>query len=281
MPPAPQPPQPPRIPAAELERIVRLGAREAVARFGRVGAERKRDGSLVTEADRAVQRVILAALRALEPDPGRLAILAEEDRSEQAAAERPPLGDPLTAPLVAAVDPIDGTTAYASGLPLWTVSLGLLAHGRPVAGVVFAPLLGGADGWLYRVDAEGPATLEGAPLRVATFTGWEPESQVALTSSPAALERLRGFRGKLRSLGSTAHHLAVAAAGRVDAAVVGKPWAWDIAAGAALVERAGGVIETLTGAPPDWAAMLRRERQPEPLLVGSREAVAALRALAG
>lgn len=269
----------PLIPVGELERVVRAAAAEAVALFGRVRAEQKRDGTLVTEADRAVQRSVVAALRALEPDPGRLAILAEEDAGGGAGGT-PPLGDPLTAPVVAAVDPIDGTTAFASGLPLWTVSLGLLVGGRPAAGVIFAPLVGEGGGWLYRVGADGPATLNGEPLRVAPWTGWAPYSQIAVTSGAAALERLRGYGGKLRSLGSTAHHLAVTAAGLVDAAVIGRPWAWDIAAGAALVERAGGVLETFGGGPPDWAALLRRQRQPEPLIVGSPAAVAALRAFA-
>jgi myo-inositol-1(or 4)-monophosphatase len=258
----------------DLERVVRQGAAEAVARFGRTPAERKADGSIVTEADRAVQRAVVAALRALEPDPARLAIVAEEDGGAPA-----PLGDPLTADVVAALDPVDGTTAFASGLPLWTVSLGLLVGRRPVAGIIHAPLVGGAAGWLYRVGPTGPATLNGVPLRVAAVTAFTNNSQVAVTSSPAARERLRAFGGKVRSLGSTAHHLAVAAAGLVDAAIVGRPWLWDLAAGAALVERAGGVLETLDGAPPDWDALLVRKRQPAPLLVGAPGAVAALRAL--
>ncbi len=263
------------LPMDELERVVRRAAGAAVAQFGRVRAEQKRDGSLVTEADRAAQREIVAGLRALEPDPARLAILAEEDAAEGAA----PWGDPLAAPLVAAVDPVDGTNAFASGLPFWTVSLGLLAGGRPVAGIIFAPLLGGAEGWLYRVGFEGPATLGGAPVRIAPFTRFSAFSQVAVTSGAAAQARMGRFPGRLRSLGSTAHHLALVAGGMLDAAIVGRPWAWDLAAGAALVERSGGVLETASGTPPDWPRLLRRERQPEPLYVGSPAAIAALRAL--
>ena len=283
--PTPPPPTggvPPDVPSAlpidELERVARAAGDAAATLFGRVQAERKRDGSIVTEADRTSQRLIVRALRALEPDPRRLYVLAEEETD----GEDPNRGcdDPLAADVVAAIDPVDGTTAFASGIPLWSVSIGLVRGGRPVAGVIQTPLVG-PRGWLYRVAPDGPAERDGTPLAVAAFDGWTANSQVLVTSGARNFVPIAGFRGKLRSLGSTAHHLALVAAGAADAAILGRPWAWDLAAGQALVERAGGVLETLDGAAPDWPTMLRRRRQPAPLLVGSPAAVAALRSLLG
>ena len=91
--------------------------------------------------------------------------------------------------------------------------------------------------------------------------------------------RGKTFPGKLRSLGSTAHHVALVASGAVSAAVVGQAHLWDLAAGAALLERAGGVLQTTAGNPVDWEALYEDRMQPEPLIAGSPEAVEALVAI--
>ncbi|MBK8049227.1 MAG: hypothetical protein IPK16_20175 [Anaerolineales bacterium] len=100
----------------------------AAASFGVIEARRKRDGTLVTATDEQIDRSIAAALHAAYPDH---AILSEE----QATAYDPAIA------FTWVVDPIDGTTNFARGVPLWGVSIALLWHGDPVVGVLNFPLV--------------------------------------------------------------------------------------------------------------------------------------------
>ena len=103
-------------------------AGEVAQRYGEdVQTVRKADGSLVSEADRAVEQLIRRRLQARWPHDG---LIGEE------------LGiDDLTQARVWCLDPIDGTHNFVAGLPLWVVSIGLCEHGLPTAGVVHAPML--------------------------------------------------------------------------------------------------------------------------------------------
>ncbi len=259
---------------AALERIAREGAAAALELFGRVRPEHKEDGSIITEADRVSQRVILARFRELEPDPRRLFFRGEESLGEVNGA----LTDPMAADSVVAVDPVDGTTAFSRGLPLWGVSIGLFVGGTLSAGVVYMPLMGGREGWLYRGERGGPSLLNGLPIRVVPHDAWQRTSQIAVPSGALREGYLRNYPGKARSLGSVAHHVALVAAGRLDGALLGRPRAWDIAGGAAILEGAGGVIRDTAGAPVDWPRLLRGNRPERPLLAGTAEAVASLAA---
>jgi len=255
-----------------IAQLARSAGALGVQHFGHVQAERKADGTLVTAADGAMQRLIVEGLRELQPDAQALYILGEEDTE----IPNPGVDDPRKAHTVAAVDPLDGTTSFAAGLPLWGVSIGLLTDGLPVAGVVYMPLLGGATGWMYRVDVTGPARRNDDSLSVRPWDGWSKFSQVAVPSGFHRWARLRGFRGKLRSLGSTAHHVSLVASGALDAAVVGRAHLWDLAAAAALLERAGGVLQTPDGRPANWLELYFDRMQDQPLLVGAPDAVTAL-----
>ncbi len=255
-----------------LEDIAREAAALGVRRFGHVHAETKADGTIVTAADRELQHLIVDRLRRLEPDPARLYILAEEDQQ----ALNPGVTAPADAALVAAVDPIDGTTSFAAGLPLWSVSIGLLRGGRPVAGVVHAPLLGGPGGWLYRAGPQGPALRNGQPLRAKQHAGFEQVDQIGVPSGFHKWARVRGFQGKLRSLGSTAHHLCLVGAGGLDAAVVGRAHLWDLAGALPVLERAGGVLCYADGDPPDWEAIIADRIPRRVLVVGAPDTAADL-----
>lgn len=261
------------IDISDLEAVAREAGEEAARLFGVASAQVKEDGSLVTQADLASQEIILRRLRELEPDPHRLYFLAEEQTAHD---PNPGVASPVNAELVAAVDPLDGTSVYAAGVPLWSVSIGLIRGCQPVAGVVHQPLLGGRDGWLFRAGASGPATLNAGRLQVPDFRGWTVHSQIAVPSGFFRFARLVGYPGRVRSLGSTALHIALAAGGMIDAAIVGRAWVWDMAAGAALLERAGGVLRTASGGPVRWTELMSRKPQREPLLAGSAAAVEAL-----
>jgi myo-inositol-1(or 4)-monophosphatase len=155
------------------------------------------------------------------------------------------------------VDPIDGTTNFASGLPFFSVSIGAYVDGVGVAGVVHDPFreetfAAGLDG----------ATLNGRPLAtggarsedeavLATAFPYNAHTDDSLELYGTLLERFRA----VRRFGSTALHLAYVAAGRVDVSFETRVGAWDIAAGLHLVRQAGGRT---------WAASRSQEVRDQP-----------------
>lgn len=223
------------------------GARELVARYRSGGVREnattkstRRD--LVTDADRAAEAAVLAVLRAARPGD---AIVAEETAARAAAAVR-----------TWYVDPLDGTVNFAHGIPVFCVSVGLVAGGVPVVGAIEAPALGES----YAASPDHGATLNGAPIRVSST----PEFGDALCATGFAydlenladdnLDNLRSVvtanRG-IRRLGAAAMDLAWVAAGRLDGFWELHLSPWDVAAGAALVLAAGGRVTDMTGG-PDW-----------------------------
>ena len=151
------------------------------------------------------------------------------------------------------VDPIDGTNNFASGIPFFCVSIGATVADRLVAGVVYDPIrdeLFAASGGIATCNGE-PILSRGAPgdaeaTLITGFPSYEPWPQAP--SGPRDLERLgemiRSFR-TLRRLGSAALGLAYVAAGRADVAFGISSSPWDVAAGAILVEAAGGTYRAV------------------------------------
>lgn len=199
--------------------------------FGTVTAEQKQDGSLVTEVDEALDRLIGQRIRDRYPDH---AVLSEEQCTVYDPSRR----------FTWVIDPIDGTTNYARGLLIWGISIALLQDGEPIVGVLVFPLLhetlsatagGGAR------DRRG--TLHASSLAI-------PEAERFVCSCTRSLKRYRWQTPlKHRILGSTAYHLAKVADGTVMATVEATPKLWDIAAATVIVREAGGTVDALNGAP--------------------------------
>ncbi|QEO10441.1 inositol monophosphatase family protein [Protaetiibacter larvae] len=202
----------------------------------------KVDKSIVTDADTRVERMIRAHLA--EARPGD-AILGEEFGSEGDAARR------------WIVDPIDGTSNFARGVPIWGTLLSLTVDGDPVVGVVSAPALGrrwwGAKGlgaFVQHGDEEprrlrvsGIDSLADATLSYNNLQGWDEAGY---------LEQLIGFSRSVlrtRAFGDLWAYMLLAE-GAID--VVGefdlKPW--DIAALVPIVREAGGRFTTVDGGDP-------------------------------
>lgn len=153
------------------------------------------------------------------------------------------------------VDPLDGTTNYSQGLPLFTVSIALQHNGRPVVGVVYAPCVDelysatlGGGAWLAERGREtrriGVARKE--DLRTAVLvTGFpydkESNADNNLDNVTRILPRIRG----LRRMGSAAYDLCCVAAGWTDGFWELALHEWDVAAGVLIVAEAGGVVESL------------------------------------
>jgi len=197
---------------------------------------------LVTDADRASEEVILSFLTSRYPDHR---ILAEEHGAVAGSGAFRWL-----------IDPLDGTTNYAHRVPLFCVSIGVQDEQGLVAGAVYDPLLDE----LFEAARGLGARLNGRPLRVST----EARLDRALLASGFPYDTARqpelplGLFNELvmesqgvRRLGSAALDLCYVAAGRFEGFVEVRLKPWDIAAGALLVQEAGGTVTGLLGEPLD------------------------------
>lgn len=202
---------------------------------------------IVTEHDRACEELIAARLREALP---AARIVGEE------GGVRPPSPDAASDPashVTFYVDPIDGTSNFAAGLPLFCVSIGVAVDDDLVAGVIDAPVLGQVF-----TAADGPAMLNGVPLVprsthdaadalvLSGYPGYlalEEQPELSLRAVPA----LQKGVSAVRHLGTAALELAYVAAGWADATFIPSINAWDIAAGFHLVRQAGGTVRTWPG----------------------------------
>jgi len=224
---------------AELAiRMAAVAAEIARDRFGRASTTLKADGSDVTDADTAIQDMMVERIAAAYPDH---AIVGEEAGvfGCSALATR-------DAEYCWVIDPLDGTRNFVRGVPLFATSVALLLHGRPIMGLVRS--LTGADAYLA-IRGAG-ATLNGRRL-VVDPGPCDLQSMVAAQSTvrTGGSRMLTALSGTavLRNLGSTALHLALVAAGGFCGAVASECKIWDVAAGCLLVEEAGGVCTDWSG----------------------------------
>ncbi len=211
-------------------------ARQVFARFtpGEIEAEYKAGHDPVTEADRALDAVLRKNL--LRDGEGWLSEESVDDTSR------------LDKTRVWVVDPLDGTREFVAGIPEFCVSIGFVENGRPVAGGICNPatdetILGSMDsGVLYN----------GKPTRPSERTSLEGALILASRSEVKRGEwqQFQGGNFEIRAMGSVAYKLALVAAGRADVTFTLTPKnEWDVAAGAALVQSAGGFVATLDNAP--------------------------------
>ena len=224
--------------AAELDLARDLAERAGallVERLGRVErVQLKSAKDVVTEVDHLSEALILGAIRETFPDD---AILAEE--SGQTAGRS---GAGAGNGRVWVVDPLDGTINYANGIPIFCVSIGLVADGRASVGVVRDPVRAET----FAATADGPATLDGRPIRVSA-KALLSDYVISLTLDGGALaERLGRIHEAIRvtrRLGSSALALAYVGCGRFDAfAQTYGLSAWDVAAAGLIAERAGATV---------------------------------------
>jgi histidinol-phosphatase len=207
-----------------------------MAGFSHVGlsAERKPDGTPVTEVDRAVERLLRERLEAARPDD---ALLGEEHGADGDATRRWIL------------DPIDGTKNYTRGLPVFATLIALEDAGVVTLGVVSAPALGRR--W-WGVRGHG-AFADGRPLSVSRVDRLE---EAVVTYSDPASWRSRGRLDDLLALTEAAWHVRafgdfwghmLVAEGVADIAAEIGPQLWDLAAAQVIVEEAGGRFTSLDG----------------------------------
>jgi myo-inositol-1(or 4)-monophosphatase len=202
----------------------------------------KHDRDLVSDVDLAIERQVRAHLA--EATPG-IGFLGEEEGQAISAAEG----------WLWTLDPIDGTSNFAHGIPLCATSLALLHNGHPVLAVIAAPFLGqryhaieghGAYSGEDRLSASSTRQLRDAVVAVGDYaTGpradHKNEQRLALTVQLAPRVH------RIRMIGSAALDLAWVAAGRLDASITLGNKPWDTAAGVLLSREAGATVVDIDG----------------------------------
>ena len=198
---------------------------------------------LVTEVDHACEALIVEALQVERPHD---AILAEEGGGQDRPGAR----------WRWVIDPLDGTVNYAHGYPRFCVSIGVEHEGVASVGVVYDPLL---DELYHAVRGAG-AFRNGRRIRVSQpqelgrglfCTGFAYDVHGARDDNLDHFAAFVKAAGGVRRDGSAALDLCYVASGRFEGYWELKLKAWDVAAGALLVEEAGGQVSDLFGGPPD------------------------------
>lgn len=240
----------PRELLATAVAVVRPAAEQARRmRAGGVGGVRTKssDTDVVTAADRAVERAVVAALRRRRPQD---TVLGEE------YGEQPGGG----AGVRWLLDPIDGTVNYLYGLPWYAVSLAAEVDGEVVAGVVRNAATGqewtaatGDGAWRGGERLRGSTGIRLSRALIATGFGYDP---VHRARQARVLAGLIGEVRDIRRIGAAALDLCLAAEGTVDAFFEQGLSAWDYAAGGLIAAEAGLVLAGLAGAPPGPAMLL-------------------------
>ena len=230
--------------ATAIEAVIRAGELQ-LASLGRdIRVDKKSAIDLVTEVDIAIERAFRDTIA--ERFPGHV-VLGEEFEE---AGQREDI--PQYCWLF---DPIDGTTNFAHGLPIFCSSLALEIDGELAVGAIYDP----NRRELFTAERGQGARLNGLPIRVSTAADTLIDSLLVtgfhygVHKDPGELMQLfeafiRRSRA-VRRLGSAAIDLCYVACGRVDAFYEMKLQPWDIAAGALIVQEAGGAISTVDGDP--------------------------------
>lgn len=220
--------------------VSEIAERELLPRYTATARAQKQDGSVTTEADFAAQSALKLALAARWP---QYTFLGEEmDEAQQRAL----LAGGAAG--VWCVDPLDGTSNFAAGIPFFAVSVALLVGGEVAAGVVYDPVRrecfyarrgGGAwrDG--QRLGAARPPVKLKQCVAVIDFKRLTGELAGRLALTPPYSSQ--------RSFGSVALDWCWIAAGRGDVYLHGKQKIWDYAAGSLILAEAGGHAATLAG----------------------------------
>jgi myo-inositol-1(or 4)-monophosphatase len=254
---------------ADLELRLRFGqaiaveagqqAKERYLRRHELKIESKGVQNFVSEADRLCEQTISGAIAAAFPNDS---IIGEEhgvlDRGKEA---------------LWVIDPIDGTTNFLRGLPLWCVSIAVISDNEPVAGIIYNPVMGE----LHSARRGGGAWLNGTPIKVSSVTSLE-QARIGLAFSyrrnleqhVRVVSACFEANCEFTRLGSSALGMAYSADGRLDGFWASHAFAWDVAAGIIIMREAGGWVSdfmadealnagnTILAAPPSLVPKLQK-----------------------
>jgi myo-inositol-1(or 4)-monophosphatase len=229
----------------DLESTAIAAARTA----GRILTDYARKGFDVRHKQKVIDLVTDADLRS---EQAIVDTLAKAFPTHQILAEEKGLHTSLESPYVWIIDPLDGTTNFAHGFPAYCVSIALEHHGRTILGVVLDP----TRDELFIAREGGGAFLNGAPLHVSStpaigaallVTGFAYDIRESARNNLGHFARFALRAQGVRRTGAAAMDLCYVAAGRFDGFWEMKLRPWDTAAGALMVQEAGGQVTDFKG----------------------------------
>ena len=234
-----------------LELIKSAGAAALQMQRGTIEINRKKDTTIVTQADLWVQNFLSGKISEKFP---HFQIISEEKTNLDT--------DFSNDRISVIIDPIDGTAMFSMHLPIWCISIGIFKGYKPAYGFVFSP---GSDLLFYNDDAH--SYLNGAEL--ASDPDIIIESETNIFSSSEIRDVKINFPGKVRNLGSTALHACLTADNSRNRllAFIGKSYLWDWAGAIPILLKAGVKLKYLNGLDPDYRAIIENNFELEDYMV--------------
>jgi len=246
----------------------RLAGQHAMEKIDYVKAMEKKEGELVTQADLECQQIIVQRIKETYPDHG---FIGEEGEQGKIFKQHPRIEPALRW----AIDPIDGTSNFAHGIPVFTVSVAALFQGEPIAGVVFEP----ATESMFTAVKGGEAQLNGRRI-FASDDELGPFASIGLDSHfPDPLPNWVGEiirQSRFRNFGTTALQLSYVAKGGLVATIACTPKLWDIAAGVLIADAAGAIVTNWRGEKIFPIDLAQYEGQASQVLVANKKVHAQL-----
>jgi len=214
--------------------------------------EIKRDGSPVTDADRAVQQFLISMISREFPDDG---IIAEENEI---------LRLPQSGSRYWTIDPIDGTAPFMVGMSSWAIAIGLMDHGVPVEGYIHIPTTGD----LFYTK-EGKVWRNSQPMELSPDQSLHQNTILLTHARPHQRYTLHpSYHGRVLGLGTASSHLSLVATGSAQLVLIGHDKIWDLAPGYAMLLANGGVLRYLNGADCDLSILKDGSPAPYPMIGG-------------
>ncbi|MQG81246.1 MAG: inositol monophosphatase [SAR202 cluster bacterium] len=205
----------------------------------------------VTSADLSTQEYLESEIKKIFPTHG---ILGEETKDENSESLNEHAADILWV-----LDPLDGTTNFMNGIPIYASSIGVLYKGLPVAGAIYVPWPGKANGLI--IHSQKDAGCYANTDRVSVTNNDKPIGN-RLIGLPGSFSQFNKFRssfkgpiGEPRVTGSIAYELAMTAIGVFQYAIFGAPRMWDMLGGTIAVQEAGGMVMTKSKQSDQWDAI--------------------------
>jgi fructose-1,6-bisphosphatase/inositol monophosphatase family enzyme len=245
-----------------VKSLAREAAGVALSRRRSVTPQEKENLTYVTDLDHDLERLIRDRLGERFPDD----VLTGEEYAAGGGG----------GPRRWSIDPIDGTGNLVHGLPLWAVSIGLIADGEPVLGVIAIPPFGE----LFWAVKGGGAWLDGHRLAVRDADAFHNQDNVCLGTNAMRAVDPRSMPGRLRDLGSACCEQSFVASNRLQCCTFLGEATHDVAAGVVIVAEAGCHFGTIDGERLTPAEMVRRTPVACPTFIAAPRRLEALMAMA-
>lgn len=235
----------------DVNSLVKSAGRIALDYFGKVTVNYKADHTVVTEADLAIEKFLLENFRELLPGSK---FLGEEGVAGENEGESEYLW---------IVDPIDGTSSYSKGLPIWGISAGLYKNYKPYLASVYFPLVESH----FWSDPDHRAFLNGRELPVISGNAQIPPNSFVCVPSNLFHDCGINIKMKSRSFGSSCFHILQVARNAAYATILCNLGIWDIAGAQMIAENVGAKIFDMKGQEVMLSEIVRTNKIPEPIVI--------------